>query len=155
MINAEYRFTLPVGPEEAFNLLSDPAKDPDWQSACVETKLLNGQAAAGCRYEITFRLIGREMKFTVEILAYEPGVRSEFKTLDGPFGYIGHYDYADGQDGTADVHWRFDVDPGDYFGIMPHSLVKKLLNAQVKKDSSRLASQLSARRAASDTRKPS
>jgi hypothetical protein len=47
MINAEHRFTLPVTPEEAFNLLSDPAGDPEWQSACVR-KLLDGRAEAGC-----------------------------------------------------------------------------------------------------------
>ena len=155
MINAELQFTLPVPPEEAFNQLSDPAKDPEWQSACVKTRLLNGPAEAGCRYEITFRLIGRQMKFTVEILAYEPGVCSEFKTLEGPFGYVGRHDYTKREDGTADVHWRFDVDPGDYFGITPHSLVKKLLIAQVKKDSGRLAAQLGGRRTASDTQEPS
>jgi ribosome-associated toxin RatA of RatAB toxin-antitoxin module len=149
MINAEYRFTLPVSPKEAFNLLSDPAREPEWQSACVETKLLDGQASAGCRYEITFQLIGRRMTFTVEVLAYEPGVRSEFKVVEGPFGYLGSYEYAERQDGTADVHWRFDVDPGNYFGIMPLSLVKKLLVSQVKKDSGKLAARLGAQREAS------
>jgi Polyketide cyclase / dehydrase and lipid transport len=148
MINAEHRFTLPVTPEEAFSLLSDPAKDPEWQSACVETKLLDGQAKAGCRYEITFRIIGRLMTFTVEILTYEPGVRSEFRAIEGPFGYFGRYDYTERQDGSVDVHWRFDVDPGDYFGIMPVSIVKKLLISQVKKDSGRLAARLSALHAA-------
>jgi hypothetical protein len=150
MINAEHRFTLPVGPEEAFDLLSDPARDPEWQAACVGTTLLDGPARAGGRYEIIFQLIGRKMAFTVELLAYEPGVRSEFKVLEGPFGYVGSYRYTARPDGATDVHWTFDVDPGDYFGIMPLSLVKKLLVTQVKKDSGKLAAKLGARRATED-----
>jgi Polyketide cyclase / dehydrase and lipid transport len=151
MINAEHRFTLPVGPEEAFAVLSDPAKDPEWQSACVATELLDGPADAGRRYTITFQLVGRRMEFTVEILAYEPGVRSEFKAVDGPFGYLGRYVYTERADGGTDVHWTFDVDPGDYFGIMPLSLVKKLLVSQVKKDSGKLATRLGSQRATADT----
>jgi ribosome-associated toxin RatA of RatAB toxin-antitoxin module len=144
MIDAEYRFVLPVPPGEAFDLLSNPARDPEWQPACVEAKLLDEQVRVGCRYEITFQMIGRRMTFTVEILAYEPGVRSEFRVLEGPFRYVGQYTYAKRPDGTSDVHWAFHVDPGDYFGVMPLSLVRKLLIAQVKKDSARLAERLRA-----------
>jgi hypothetical protein len=133
-----------VPPEEAFALLSDPAKDPDWQTACVHSELLNGEPRPGCHYGITFKMIGKQMDFTVEILDYEPGVVSRFRTLDGPFGYLGTYNYAGRADGGTDIHWLFEVDPGDYFGITPTSLVKKLLIAQVKKDSSRLAKRLSA-----------
>ena len=142
MIDAEHRFTLPVSPGEAFDLLSNPARDPEWQPACVEARLLDGAARAGCRYQVTFQLIGRRMSFTGEILAYEPGVCSEFKTVDGPFGYVGRYEYDERADDTTDVYWTFQVDPGDYFGIMPLTLVRKLLVAQVKKDSGRLAQRL-------------
>ena len=142
MINAEHTFDLPVPPVEAFDLLSDPAKDPDWQTACVRTELLDGPAHAGGRYEITFALVGRRMDFTVEITDYDPGRRSAFKVLDGPFSYVGTYVYTERADGNTTVHWTFDVDPGSYFGVMPLALVKKLLVSQVKKDSGRLAHRL-------------
>jgi uncharacterized protein YndB with AHSA1/START domain len=142
MIKAEHTFDLPVPPKEAFALLSDPARDPEWQTACVETRLLNGPARPGGRYEITFQLIGKRMTFTVEITEFEPGHRSRFHVLEGPFHYVGTYDYTDHGDGTTGVHWTFDVDPGDFFGIMPQSLVKKLLVSQVKKDSGKLAATL-------------
>jgi ribosome-associated toxin RatA of RatAB toxin-antitoxin module len=142
MIKAEYTFDLPVPPKEAFALLSDPARDPEWQSACAETRLLNGAARPGCRYEITFQLIGRRMSFTVEITEFEPGHRSKFQVLEGPFRYIGTYDYTEHEDGSTGVHWMFDVEPGEYFGIMPKSLLKKVLINQVKKDSGKLAEQL-------------
>ncbi|MFZ3558351.1 SRPBCC family protein [Streptomyces sp. BH055] len=142
MIRAEHTFDLPVPPGEAFARLSDPARDPEWQAACVATRLLDGPARAGGRYEITFQLIGKRMTFTVEISEYEPGLRSRFHVLDGPFHYVGTYAYTEHPDGTTGVHWTFDVDPGDYFGAMPQSLVKKLLVSQVKKDSGKLAADL-------------
>ncbi|MGA4851483.1 SRPBCC family protein [Streptomyces sp. G5(2025)] len=142
MIRAEYAFDLPVPPQEAFALLSDPARDPEWQGACVDARLLNGEPRPGCRYEITFQLIGKRMTFTVEIDEFEPGHRSKFHTLDGPFGYVGTYVYTEHPDGTTGVHWTFDVNPGDYFGIMPKPLVRKVLVNQVKKDSGKLADRL-------------
>ncbi|MER7773420.1 SRPBCC family protein [Streptomyces sp. NPDC096191] len=141
-LRAEYAFDLPVTPKEAFDWLSDPARDPEWQSACVDTRLLDGAAAKGCRYEITFQLIGKKMTFTVEIDAYEPGRRSRFHVVDGPFGYTGTYDYTEHADGTTGVRWTFDVEPGDYFGVMPKSLLRKVLVSQVKKDSGKLAGRL-------------
>jgi hypothetical protein len=155
VIKAEYKFTLPVSTMEAFYLLSDPAREPEWRTVCVEAKLLNGKAKAGCRYEITFKLVGRLIKFTAEILTFEPGVRSEVKTLDGPFGYFGRFGYTEIQDRVTQIHWQFDVDPGDYFAIIPHSLVGKTLVADVKRDSARLAARLGGQRVAPDTREDS
>lgn len=142
MIKAEYAFDLPVPPEDAFARLSDPARDPEWQSACVHTRLLNGQPRPGCQYEITFQLIGKRMSFTVEIDEFAPGKLSKFHTLEGPFHYIGTYAYTEQADGTTGVHWTFEVEPGDYFGIMPKPLLRKVLVNQVKKDSAKLADQL-------------
>jgi hypothetical protein len=143
-IRAETSFTLPVPPAEAFALVSDPANDPDWQTACVYSRVVDGPPRPGCRYEITFKMIGKQMDFSVEILDYEPGIVSRFRTLDGPFGYCGTYSYTGLADAGTSVHWLFEVDPGAYFGITPTSLVKKLLIAQVKKDSTKLAGRLRA-----------
>ncbi|CAL9360887.1 hypothetical protein SUDANB171_00664 [Streptomyces sp. enrichment culture] len=144
-IKAEYAFDLPVAPEEAFAILSDPARDPEWQGACTRTLLLDGPARPGGRYEITFQMIGRRLDFTCEITEYEPGHRSRFHVLEGPFHYTGTYDYAEHADGTAGVHWTFEVEPGSYFGIMPQALLKKVLVNQVKKDSGKLAAELRVR----------
>ncbi|RKN40379.1 SRPBCC family protein [Streptomyces hoynatensis] len=142
MIEATHEFRLPVSPEEAFRWLSDPARDPEWQSACQETRLLNGPARPGCHYEIVFQMVGRRLAFSVEITDFEPGRHSRFAVLDGPFRYVGSYRYAEQEPGTTQVRWTFDVDPGDYFGIMPKSLLKKVLVTQVKKDSRALAERL-------------
>ncbi|MPZ28227.1 MAG: RND transporter [Micromonosporaceae bacterium] len=144
MIRAEYRFHLPVPPEQGFDVLSDPTRDPEWQSACAHTRLLDGAVGAGCRYEIAFQILGRRLDFTVEITDFIPGRHSRFVTVEGPFRYVGSYHYHRRADGTTDVQWTFDVDPGDYFGILPEVLLKKVLINQVKKDSSSLSKQLAA-----------
>jgi hypothetical protein len=142
MIHADYRFHLPVTPGRAFDVLSDPRRDPDWQSACLRSSLLNGAPGVGCRYDITFQMLGRRMDFTVEITDFEPGRHSRFAVVQGPFRYIGNYYYYGRDDGTTEVHWTFDVDPGEFFGILPKSLMKKVLISQVEKDSSNLSAQL-------------
>ena len=142
MIRAEYRFNLPVSPQQAFEILSDPARDPEWQTACLGTRLLDGSADVGRRYEITFLLLDRRMDFTVEINIYDPGRHSRFTVLEGPFRYIGNYRYTEEGDGTTEVHWTFDVDPGDFFGIMPESLIRKVLVGEVEKDSRALRKKL-------------
>lgn len=142
LIEARHEFILPVAPERAFALLSDPEQDPVWQTACVSSKLLDGPPHVGGRYEITFKLIGKTMPFTVEITTFEPGVLSEFRSLEGPFGYVGSYAYTPVEDQGTLVRWKFDVEPGDYFGITPKSLVRKLLVSQVKSDTEKLAKHL-------------
>lgn len=142
MIKAEYAFDLPVAPVEAFAQLSDPVREPEWSSSCVHTRLLNGQPRPGCQYEITFEMIGKRMSFTVEIDEFEPGHRSRLHTLEGPFHYAGTYAYTERADGTTGVRWTFEVEAGDYFGIMPQSLLKKVLESQIKKDSGKLADRL-------------
>ncbi|MBT0772833.1 SRPBCC family protein [Kineosporia sp. J2-2] len=144
LIEARHEFVLPVAPVEAFALLSDPEQDPVWQTACVSTALLDGPPRVGGHYTITFKLIGKVMPFTVEIDTFEPGVLSEFHSLEGPFSYVGAYAYEDAGEGSTRVRWKFDVDPGDYFGITPKSLVRKLLVSQVKSDTEKLAAKLRA-----------
>jgi uncharacterized protein len=144
LVTAEYDFTLPVSPAEAFRLLSDPVMDPGWQGACVAARRLDGPAAAGSRHEVTFSLFGKAMTFTVLLTRYEPGVRSAFAATGGPFRYAGGYEYAAAPDGGTSVHWFLGVDPGSTFGLMPAALLKKMLIAQVKKDVARLTARLAA-----------
>jgi hypothetical protein len=148
MIRAEHWFVLPGSPAEAFAVLSDPARDPDWVTACLRTTLLDGPPAPGRRYEITFDFLGRIMDFLVEINVFEPAQHSRFTTLAGPFHYIGNYRYNLQPDGSTEVHWTFDVEPGEFFGLMPDSLIRKFLVSQVEKDAAALRERLTVRAAA-------
>lgn len=144
MIRAEYQFHLPVPPTAAFDVLSNPERDPDWQASCVHARLLGGALGAGCRYQVTFQMLGRRMDFTGEVTDFDRPRYSRFVALDGPFRYVGSYQYDERGDGTTDIHWTFDVDPGEFFGVIPKPLLRKILVNQVKKDIGVLSKQLAA-----------
>jgi uncharacterized membrane protein len=143
MINVEYQTNLPVPADIAFAVMSDPARDPDWQGSCLSTRVLGATLGPGCRYEIAFQMLGKRMDFVAEIIEYEPGVASRFQVVEGPFQYIGSYRYHAQADGTTDLKWTFDAEPGGYFGVLPKSLLKKAVLAQVTKDLNNLSKMLS------------
>lgn len=144
MIQADYTYTLPVTPAQAFAYLSNPANDSEWQSACVSSELLGPVPVVGCRYDIVFSLLGRRMAFTSEITLIEPHCECAFKSIEGPFHYEGRYSLRPHAEGT-EVHWQFAAQPGSFFGILPASLLRKVLISQVEKDSVTLARLLKAR----------
>ncbi|WP_217808626.1 SRPBCC family protein [Derxia lacustris] len=146
MIEARHSYTLPVSPELAFDYLSNPANDAEWQASCDACELLDGAPAVGARYRIDFAFLSRRMKFVAEITALEAPSRYAFRVIDGPFRYEGEYRLAPHADGVA-VDWRFAADPGRFFGILPASLLRKVLVSQVEKDVPRLAALLTARAA--------
>lgn len=147
MIHADYTYTLPVPPAEAFAYLSHPANDSQWQSSCVSVELLGPAPMVGCRYNIVFSFLGRKMKFTSEIIVSEPDREYAFKVIEGSFYYEGRYRLRPHGDGT-EVHWQFDAEPGTFFGILPAALLRKVLISQVEKDSATLARLLKTRNTA-------
>ncbi|PVZ16367.1 MULTISPECIES: SRPBCC family protein [unclassified Pseudomonas] len=134
MIRAEYQRTLALPRASVFAYLSDPSNDLLWQGSCVEASLLDGSTAPGARYRIKFSFLGKKMDFDCRILASEPCQHYSFEVLEGPFKYVGQYRFADTAQGHTDLHWQFDVEPGRFFGILPVSLLRKVLISQVEKD---------------------
>lgn len=143
MIEAEHTYTLPVTPAQAYACLRNPARDKEWQAACVDAELLDAVPAPGCRYRIFFSLLGRSMHFLCEIVDLQENETCLFRTLEGPFQYEAHYRLRPHAQGT-EVHWRFTTEPGRFFGILPASLLRKVLVSQVEKDALTLARLLSA-----------
>lgn len=146
MIHAEHTYTLPVAPAVAFAYLSNPANDQQWQDSCVSAQLLGPAPAVGCRYRIVFNFLGREMRFTSEITTLEPDREYAFKVVEGAFHYEGRYSVRAHADGT-EVHWQFSAQPGKFFGILPASLLRKVLISQIEKDAVTLARLLKAENA--------
>jgi carbon monoxide dehydrogenase subunit G len=146
MIHADYTYTLPVPPAQAFAYLSNPANDAEWQGSCASAELLAPAPAVGARYDIVFSFLGRKMKFTGEITVREPDSACAFKTIAGPFYFEGRYDLRPHADGT-EVHWQFSAKPGSFFGILSTALLRKVLISQIEKDAVLLARLLAARHA--------
>jgi uncharacterized protein YndB with AHSA1/START domain len=133
MIRAEYDFHLPVPPAQAFAYMCYPANDPAWQGSCVTAELRDVEPGNACRYTIVFSFLGRKMSFQAEIVEYDPPSRYAFRVQEGPFHYDGQYLFEPESQGTH-VYWRFDADPKGFFGIVPASLLRKVLVTQVQKD---------------------
>lgn len=134
MIHAEYHFTLNTSLEEAFDYLTNPANDADWQSSCDAAQVLTtGPVKAGSHYRITFNFLGRRMNFDCQVTRREPSREYAFAVLEGPFHYEGHYSFKEVDDGVA-IHWQFSAEPGGFFGILPASILRKVLISQVERD---------------------
>ncbi|HEX3783254.1 MAG TPA: SRPBCC family protein [Pseudonocardiaceae bacterium] len=142
LVEVEYTFDVPVPPKEAFALISDPRQERVWRAICVEVTPLDEVPRVGSQYEIVFEMFGKRMEFTVQIEEFEPGRSSKFRTLRGSFQYFGAYDYAAHENGTTSVRSTLNVIPGDYFGIMSHNLIYKMLVESIKQDSAKLAARL-------------
>jgi carbon monoxide dehydrogenase subunit G len=137
MIRAEYSHTLSVPRTVLFDYLSNPTNDLHWQASCVEARLLDGSAEVGSHYAIVFSFLGRRMNFECQITCVEAPARYGFRVLQGSFLYEGSYSLEEVDGGTR-LSWQFDVEPGKFFGILPVSLLRKVLVSQVEKDFSRL-----------------
>jgi Polyketide cyclase / dehydrase and lipid transport len=144
IISVEQVFSLPVAPEAAFAYVGDPSNDQEWQSSCVGSHLLDAELGSGCRYAIHFCFLGRRMNFVGEVTTFEPATRFGYRVHEGPFHYDGAYQLEAEAAGTR-VHWQFNAAPGPFFGLLPASLLRKVLLSQVQRDSMKLASILGER----------
>jgi carbon monoxide dehydrogenase subunit G len=133
MIHVEHRYTLAVEPAVAFAYLSNPAHDAEWQSTCSAAELLGPAPEPGCRYRIVFNFMGRKMNFLSTITERKPDSEYAFRVVEGAFHYEGRYSFRPVDEGV-EVHWQFAAEPGKFFGILPTTLIRKVLISQVEKD---------------------
>jgi hypothetical protein len=134
-VHAEYRYYLDVPPEAAFDFLADPGRDAEWQGNCLEAALLDAaQPAVGGRYRIVFMFMGRRVEFVARITRRDKPTACAFETVEGPFRYEGLYGLEAAAGGGVNVHWQFWSRPGGFFGILPLTLLRKVLISQVEKD---------------------
>jgi hypothetical protein len=134
-IHAEHRYHLDASPEAAFAYLSDPSHDAEWQGSCQEAELLDAApVAVGTRYRIVFGFMGRGAAFVSRVTELVPHAEYAFESVEGPLQYRGRYGLRPAAQGGVDVHWQFWMEPGRFFGIVPATLLRKVLVNQVEKD---------------------
>jgi uncharacterized protein YndB with AHSA1/START domain len=134
-IHAEHRYHLDTPPETAFAYLSDPSHDAEWQGSCVEAQLIDAApVAVGTRYRILFSFMGRKTPFVGRVTELSPHTEYAFESVEGPFAYHGRYSFRPAAEGGVDVHWQFWTEPGRFFGLIPATLLRKVLVTQVEKD---------------------
>jgi hypothetical protein len=146
VIEALHSFVLPVPPQQAFHYIAQPLSDPEWQNSCQSASLDDPSLAGrpmpvGGRYRITFSFMGRVMSFHCEVTGSDAPDTYAFKVLEGPFIYEGTYRFHADPQGTR-VDWRFTTNPGKFFGLIPSSLLRKVLVSQIERDALNLAARL-------------
>lgn len=133
LIEAETQYVLKAPRSKVFAYLSNPANDKVWQGSCADAQLHAPAPATGAEYSIKFSFLGRKMDFRARILDVRPDSDYAFEVIDGPFYYKGQYRFEeDGQ--QTRIHWHFAAEPGKFFGILPASILRKVLVSQIEKD---------------------
>ncbi len=151
MIKVEYSYLVNSPVEFVFAYIGNPINDQYWQESCHGVELDEpGEAVGeGTRYHIQFQFLGRAMPFTAAVTEYEPFQAYAYETLSGPMQYKGTYRFTRIGNSTQ-IDWTFAAEPGGFFGIIPRTLLKKVLAKQVEGDIGRLMQILGARRAVSN-----
>lgn len=150
MIKVEYSYLVNSPVDFVFSYISNPLNDQYWQASCLRVELEEPGVplGEGSQYAIHFQFLGRDMPFTSVITDYEPFQRYGYETLSGPMHFKGSYRFTPLGHSTQ-IDWTFESEPGGFFGIIPRSLLKKVLAKQVEGDIARLIGILGAHRTAS------
>ena len=73
-------------PQDVFNAITDPAKLALWQSMTETAELTsNGSVGVGSTMRVVARFLGRKIESEIEVTAWEPPHRVDFKFVNGPY----------------------------------------------------------------------
>jgi uncharacterized protein YndB with AHSA1/START domain len=72
--------------QEVFIAITDPAKQSLWQSMTQTAEWTsNGSHGVGSTMKVVARFLGRKIESEIEITAWEPPHRVDFKFVNGPY----------------------------------------------------------------------
>lgn len=73
-------------PQEVFNVVTDLEKQPLWQSMLESAEFTsNGPVGVGSTMKVVARFLGREFNTGLQVTAWEPPDRLDWKGLNGPY----------------------------------------------------------------------
>lgn len=132
-------YEIPGSMIAVFSFLTNPENEALWQSSCDTVSLSEPgvKIAVGSQYTIGFSFLSRKMHFQVEVSDYVFGERYCYRSLNGPIPYEGAYHFTELENSVI-IKWFFKAAPGKFFGIIPHSLIRKTLTKKVTEDAQRL-----------------
>lgn len=79
MAHIHYRLSIRKSIEEVFAFVTDPTKNPEWQSGVVRVEVIGGALRVGARVIEVRRIFGREMAASWEVTSYDPPRARGFK----------------------------------------------------------------------------
>jgi uncharacterized protein YndB with AHSA1/START domain len=73
-------------PQDVFNIITDPAKQSLWQNMTERAEWSsNGSHGVGSTMSVEAKFLGRKIESEIEITAWEPPHRVDFKFVNGPY----------------------------------------------------------------------
>lgn len=134
-IQSTYQLNHPV--QVVFDYINDPFNEPIWISSIIKIDHVEGNL-----YQTHFDFLGKKEMFLMELTAEEYKTRT-YKRIEGVFPLQGHQVFTPIKDGEGtQLDWSFEIDPGKFFGIIPHIIIKKAIENMMKKDVKKLNDEL-------------
>jgi uncharacterized protein YndB with AHSA1/START domain len=97
-------------PEDVFAYVTDPSRFPEWQSAVVSARQLDGGPLnQGSRISLTRRIGRRQQTMTSELTEFSPPRSYAFRVLDGPVRALGRGQFEP-LDGGSRTRFTFELD---------------------------------------------
>ncbi len=104
--------------EAVFEFMANPENDMLWQSGVLESrKTSEGPMGVGTIEESETQLLGRRIKSTLEVTAYEPNRRIVYKTTSGPIPFEAEYILDSLAEGDTKVTIVAEGEVGGFFKL--------------------------------------
>jgi uncharacterized membrane protein len=125
--------------------VADPSNAPEWYVNIDSVDWRTSPpAAVGSRMEFAARFMGRQLRYTYEIVTLEPGRRLVMRTAEGPFPMETTYTWEPARDGATRMTLRNRGRPAGFSKLMAPLMVPAMRRAN-RKDLARLKSLLESR----------
>lgn len=73
-------------PQDVFSVITDPAKQSHWQNMAESAEWTsNGSHGVGSTQRAVAKFLGRKIETEIEITAWEPPHRVDYKFVNGPY----------------------------------------------------------------------
>jgi len=123
--------------DEVFAYVTDPANQQAWQSTVVESRIeSDGEFGTGSRLVETRSFMGKRLRSTLEVTAFEPGRRFDLAVVEGPVPSRVAHTFGPCPEGTR-IHFVGETDPGRAFKLA-EPLVARAVRQQSEADFRRL-----------------
>ena len=92
---------LPLPPEQAFDLLADFGRLPEWDPGVVEAgRLGRGPIGRGSRFRVVSAVFGRRIPLTYEVIEHERPLRLVLRAREGAFTSLDEITFVPRAGGT-------------------------------------------------------
>jgi hypothetical protein len=100
MVDVATTRVIPMPRAVVAQYAADPTNAPSWYSNIRSAEwLTDPPVALGSRVVFSAKFLGRELRYTYEVVEYETDERLVMRTVDGPFPMETTYDWSDHQSG--------------------------------------------------------